>query len=77
MGCRMHWYVKMNLREAFHFCELRSLAQGHRDYRKIAQEIYLKIKEIHPEFAEHMEFVDMKDEYALERLESEKKIDEK
>ncbi|PIN83035.1 thymidylate synthase, partial [Candidatus Micrarchaeota archaeon CG11_big_fil_rev_8_21_14_0_20_47_5] len=77
MGCKMQWYIKMNLREAVHFCELRSMAQGHRDYRKIAQEIYLRIKEVHPYFAEHMNFVDMKGEYSLERLESEKRIDKR
>lgn len=73
---RLRWYMKLNLREAYHFCELRSVQQGHPDYRRIAQEMYKKIKEVHPLLASGMKFVDMKD-YALERLESEKKIDKK
>lgn len=71
---RLRWYMRMNLREAYHLCELRSMQQGHIDYRKIAQEMYKEILKVHP-FA-HMEFVDM-GTYALERLESEKRIDEK
>jgi len=76
MGYRVRWYMQMNAREAYHLSELRSMMQGHIDYRRVAQQIYLEIKNIHPAIAEHMKFVDMK-EYALERLESEKKTDVK
>ena len=73
---RVRWYVRMNLREAFHLIELRSTRQGHPDYRKVAQVMYGKIKEVHPLLADSMQFVDM-NEYGLERLEAEKRKDQK
>lgn len=73
---RVRWYINMNLREAYHLIELRSTGQGHPDYRKIAQQMYLEIKKVHPILAEGMKFVDMND-YGLERLEAEKRIDRK
>ncbi|MEM4554499.1 MAG: FAD-dependent thymidylate synthase [Candidatus Anstonellaceae archaeon] len=76
LGCRMRWYMRMNLREAYHLCELRSMRQGHKDYRKVAQEIHRLISSVHPELAEGMKFVDYQD-YELERLEAEKKLDKK
>ena len=36
---KIRWYMKMNLREAVHMCELRTMPQGHPDYRFIAQEM--------------------------------------
>ncbi|HQT44620.1 MAG TPA: FAD-dependent thymidylate synthase, partial [Candidatus Micrarchaeota archaeon] len=79
MGFKVQWYMKMNLREAYHFTELRSMAQGHIDYRRMAQKMYLRIKQAHPELASGMKFMDMSGSApsGLERLESEKKIDKK
>lgn len=76
LGCRMRWYIRMNLREAYHFCELRSMRQGHADYRKVAQDIHKLVASVHPNLAAGMKFVDY-GSYELERLESEKKIDRK
>ncbi|MCX6773351.1 MAG: FAD-dependent thymidylate synthase [Candidatus Micrarchaeota archaeon] len=76
LGCRMRWYVKMNLREAYHFCELRSMRQGHIDYRRVAQDMHKLILQVHPLLGKGMKFVDY-GSYDLERLESEKKIDKK
>ena len=76
LGFKIRWYFNMTLREVFHLTELRSIQQGHADYRKIAQMIFLKVKEIHPALGEMIKFVDM-NEYSLERLEAEKKIDQK
>ncbi|MCS7135333.1 MAG: FAD-dependent thymidylate synthase [Candidatus Aenigmarchaeota archaeon] len=77
LGFKVRWYVKLNLRELSHLTELRSSPQGHEYYRKIAQYMALKVREIHPLLAEHAtKFVDLKD-YHLERLEAEKRIDEK
>lgn len=76
LAYRIRWYFTMNLREVFFLTELRSYQQGHKDYRKIAQQMFLKIKEVHPAFAEFIKFVDM-NEYPLERIEAEKKIDKK
>lgn len=66
----LRWYMKLNLREAFHLCELRSTPHGHQNYRKLAQDIYRKIEEVHPAMARYMKFVDLKD-YKLGRLRSE------
>ncbi len=73
---RVRWYMKLNLREAYHLIELRSSRQGHPDYRRIAQSMYYQIKEVHPILAEGMKFVDLND-YDLERLDAEKRIDSK
>jgi thymidylate synthase ThyX len=67
---KIRWYMKMNLREAVHLCELRTMPQGHPDYRFIAQEIWRKIQEVHPTLAEVGRFIDWKN-YRLGRLQSE------
>ncbi len=73
---RIRWYMKMNLREAFHFCELRSGQQGHPGYRKIAQLMAKKIALVHPTLAAAMNYVDYND-YKLERINAEMKKEEK
>jgi thymidylate synthase ThyX len=75
-GYRIRWYINMNLREAYHLTELRSVQHGHTDYRRIAQTIYKKIKEVHPLLTEYLSFVDMMD-YDLERIEAEKFTDKR
>ena len=67
---KIRWYMKMNLREALHMCELRSMPQGHPDYRFICQEMWRKIQEVHPALAECGKFIDWK-KYRLGRLQSE------
>jgi thymidylate synthase ThyX len=67
---KIRWYIKMNLREAVHLCELRTMPQGHPDYRFITQEIWRKIQEVHPALAEVGKFIDRK-EYRLGRMQSE------
>ncbi|MEW6722300.1 MAG: FAD-dependent thymidylate synthase [Candidatus Micrarchaeota archaeon] len=76
LAYNIRWYMTLNLREAYHMLELRSGMQGHPDYRHVAQEMFRKIEGVHPALASGMKFMDMK-EYALERLEAEKKIDRK
>ncbi|VVC02311.1 Thymidylate synthase ThyX [uncultured archaeon] len=76
LGCRMRWYIKMNLRECYHFCELRSMRQGHIDYRRVAQDMHTLLAKTHPSLVSGMKFVDY-GTYELERLEAEKKIDKK
>ncbi len=73
---RLRWYITLNLREAYHLCELRSVKQGHPDYRVVAQDIYQNIKNVHPQLAKYMIFVDM-NKYDLERIDAERKIDKK
>jgi hypothetical protein len=50
--------------------ELRTMPQGHPDYRFITQEIWRKIQEVHPALAEAGKFIDWKS-YRLGRLQSE------
>lgn len=69
-GNLVRWKVKMNLREAFHLCELRSSPQGHPNYRFIAQEIHKRICEKHPLLGKTMKFVNLSDP-GLERLSAE------
>ncbi len=67
---KIRWYIKMNLREAVHLCEGRTMPQGHPDYRFVTQEIWRKIQEVHPALAEAGKFIDWK-AYRLGRLQSE------
>jgi len=70
------YFMKLNLREAVHLIELRTVPQGHQDYRKVAQEMFKAINNVHPELSCIIKFADMKS-YKLERLEAEKRIEEK
>jgi thymidylate synthase ThyX len=72
---RIRWVFGMNLREAFHFIELRSGEQGHPDYRKVAIEMHRQIAEVDPVIGQ-MKFLNT-NKIGLERLNSEKRIDEK
>ena len=72
---KVRWAVRMSLRELYWICELRSGMQGHPDYRKMAQEMFEKVRAVHPSLVEKM-MVDMKD-YDLARRESEKRTEKK
>jgi len=67
---KIRWYMKMNLREALHMVELRTMPQGHPDYRFICQEMWRRIQEVHPALAEAGKFIDWQ-KYRLGRLQSE------
>ena len=73
---RYPYFMKMNLREACHLIELRTVPQGHPDYRKVAQKMYYAIEMVHPNLAKGIRFVDLND-YALERFNAEKKTEMK
>jgi len=73
---KIRWYMKMNLREVLHMVELRTMPQGHPDYRFICQEIWRKIQEVHPSLAECGKFIDWK-KYRLGRLQSEMRTEYK
>ena len=66
------YFMKINLRELYHVIELRTTAQGHPDYRYICQQIFEKIKEVHPVLVKGMKFVDM-NHYELGRFDTEKR----
>ena len=70
------YFMKFNLREACHLIELRTVPQGHIDYRRVAQEMFSQINKVHPSLSKIIKFVDLK-EYDLERFESEKRTEEK
>ena len=75
-GYNYPYFMKFNLREACHLIELRTVPQGHVDYRRVAQQMFKEIKKVHPNLCKIMKYVDMK-EYDLERFESEKRTEEK
>ncbi|MBI4536372.1 MAG: FAD-dependent thymidylate synthase [candidate division NC10 bacterium] len=54
-----------NLREMFHFVELRSARQGHVSYRQIAQQVFRELERVQPLLARYMR-VDLAD-YGLAR----------
>ncbi len=72
LGHKMRWEFTLNAREAYHFIELRSSPQGHPGYRKVAQTIHQKIKEVHPLIAEGMIFVNQGEDPELTRLAAER-----
>ena len=67
---RVRWTMKMNLREAVHIGELRSMPQGHPDYRLIVQDMWRQIEAVHPLLAQSAKFLDW-NTYRLGRLQSE------
>lgn len=75
-GYRIRWLFTLNARQIFNMVELRTIRQGHPDYRKICQEIYYKVRAVHPQIVENMKFVDL-NAYEMERDEAEKRIDRK
>lgn len=72
LGHKMRWKVTMNAREAFHFMELRTSPQGHPGYRKLTQQMYEKMSEVHPLIAENMQFVNQGEDPELTRLAAER-----
>jgi len=48
MAYRRRILIGWNLRELFHFIELRSGKKGHPSYRRIAQELWRELHETHP-----------------------------
>lgn len=73
---RVRWYMKMNLRELVHIAELRTMPQGHPDYRSMVQEICRKVEAVHPTLLRYAKFIDRK-EYHLGRLQSEMRTEYK
>lgn len=67
---RIRWYMTLNLREAFHIAELRTMPQGHPDYRCLIQEMFRQITAVHPAVAYYATFIDW-GSYRLGRLTSE------
>jgi thymidylate synthase ThyX len=77
LAFRVRWYFRINLREIYHLCELRTTPQGHPDYRWVAQEMFRRVSQVHPRLAKYAAFVDMGPGDELERRRSERRLDEK
>lgn len=75
LAYRMRFYQYQNLREAFWETELRTISQGHPDYRYIEQKKYELLKEKFPLISKYM-LVDMAD-YAIARRGTEEGIQKK
>ena len=77
LAFRVRWYFRVNLRELYHLCELRTTPQGHPDYRWVAQEMFRLASEVHPRLTRFASFVDMGPGDELERRKAERRLDEK
>src|ERR1700704_1473602 len=77
LAFRVRWYFRVNLREIYHLCELRTTPQGHPDYRWVAQEMFRRVEEVHPRLARFARFVDLGPGDELERRQSENRLDAK
>jgi len=75
LASRMRFYQWQNFRQLFWEAELRTISQGHPDYRFIEQEKYRLIRERFPLIASYMQ-VDTQD-YAIARRGTEDRILEK
>src|SRR5262245_40631259 len=75
LACRVRFYQWQNFRQLFWEAELRTVSQGHPDYRFIEQEKYRLIKDKFPLIASFM-LVDLND-YAIARRGTEERIMEK
>lgn len=75
LACRMRFYQWQNFRQLFWEAELRTVSQGHPDYRFIEQEKYRLVREKFPLIASYM-LVDTND-YAIARRGTEERILEK
>ena len=73
---RIRWYMKLNLRELVHIAELRTMPQGHPDYRLMVQDMCRKVEAVHPTLLRYAKFIDWK-EYRLGRLQSEMRTEYK
>lgn len=76
---RVRFVMQMNAREAMHVVELRTTPQGHPAYRAIAQQMHRLIAEQagHRAIAEAMSFADHSPEPELERLDAERRAEQR
>jgi thymidylate synthase ThyX len=76
MAYRIRFVMQMTAREAMHLTELRSQPAGHPVYRRVAQTMHRLIVDVHPAIGEMFSYVSY-DEVDLERLEAERRTEEK
>jgi hypothetical protein len=67
---RVRWLMTVNLRELYHIAELRTMPQGHADYRRLVQGLWQQVEAVHPALAAYAAFVN-RQRYRMGRLQSE------
>jgi thymidylate synthase ThyX len=79
LAYRIRFSMQFNAREAMHLLELRTTPQGHPAYRSVAQQMHRQIAEVagHRAVAAMMGFVDHSGDQDLERLESERRAEQR
>lgn len=79
LAYRVRYVMQFNAREAMHLIELRTGVQGHPAYRSVAQQMHRLIAERagHHAIAEMMSFVDHSSEPELERLDAERRAEQR
>ncbi len=79
LAYKVRFYLHLNAREAMHLIELRTTPQGHPAYRVVGQEMHRLIAEQagHAAIAECMSFVDHSPEPSLERLDAERRAEQR
>ncbi|HEY3140741.1 MAG TPA: FAD-dependent thymidylate synthase [Acidimicrobiales bacterium] len=79
LAYRIRFVMQMNAREAMHLIELRTTPQGHPAYRSVAQQMHVLIAEKagHRALAEAMCFADHSAGAQLERLEAERRAEQR
>ena len=70
-GFRVRYNIEVNLRELYHWIELRTTEQGHPDYRLTSQQMYQAVRQIHPLLAEGIKFVNLNPNAPMSRLRAE------
>lgn len=79
LAYRLRFVMEMNARQAMHMLELRTSPQGHPAYRQVCQEMHRLIADEagHRALAEMMTFVDHSAEQPLERLDAERRAEDR
>ncbi|MDO8496508.1 MAG: FAD-dependent thymidylate synthase [bacterium] len=72
LGHKMRYRFIMNLRQLFHFFELRTSPAGHPGYRRICNEAFTLVKKVYPNFGLAMKFVNEGEDPELGRLAAER-----
>ena len=72
-GHKIRYFMGMNFREAMHMWELRTIPQGHPNYRKICQKMHTLTMEKYPLLGGSMKFVNY-NQYVHARAGSESRI---
>lgn len=70
-GFRVRYNIELNLRELYHWIELRTAEQGHPDYRETSQQMYYAVSQIHPLLTDGCKFVNLNPNPPMSRLRAE------